>query len=42
MPMTLEEFYKLLGERDVVIYQLQRRVAELEAALKPEVEKDKK
>ena len=29
--LTLDELLRLLGERDVVIYRLQKRLAELEA-----------
>jgi hypothetical protein len=29
--LTLDELLRLLGERDVVIYRLQMRLAELEA-----------
>jgi len=38
--MTLEEFYKLLGERDVIIYQLQRTIVELQEKLKAQETKE--
>lgn len=30
-PLTFEEVYKMLGERDVLIYRLQKEVATLRA-----------